>query len=60
MSNDDEEGVVGKVFLTALVLVVSPFVELVTAAAPIGTLGAVVAIAAIWGLDFPDEVDGGS
>lgn len=42
---------VGKVFLSAVVLALSPFVELVTGAAPFGALGATAALFTIWGME---------
>jgi|GEM_PF-2655441 len=52
MSEDSDRGFFGKLVLTGLVLIFSPFVELVTGAAPIGTTGAIVALSTIWGFDL--------
>ena len=52
MMSEEGNSLFGRLILTVIVLVLSPFVEIVTLAAPIGTVGAVVALAAIWGLDL--------
>jgi hypothetical protein len=48
-------GFFGKLVMTAIVLALTPFTELVTGAAPIGSLGALTALAVIWG--FEDEAE---
>lgn len=56
--NGDESGdsgFFGKLIMTAIVLALTPFTELVTGAAPIGSLGALTALAVIWG--FEDEAE---
>lgn len=51
----DEAGLLGKLVLTGVVLFIAPFTELGTGPAPIGTLGALVSLALIWGFD--DEAE---
>ena len=62
MSDDDGDGLLAKLIATAVVLAISPFTELGTGPAPIGTLGAAAALAIIWGFPLPvgDDSGGGS
>jgi len=50
---DNDPSLIGKIFLTGVVLFFAPFVEIGSGAFPAGTAGAIVALAVIWG--FEDE-----
>jgi len=56
-SNEDQEdsGLLGKLIMTAIVLAASTLTEIGTGPAPIGTVGAIIGLAAIWG--FEDEAE---
>jgi len=58
MSEDD--GLLGKLVMSVIVLAFSPFIEIVTGAAPIGAATALFSLTAIWGVDTgvePEDVE---
>jgi hypothetical protein len=50
-----DDSLTGKLIMSAVVILLTPFTEIATGAAPIGSIGAVVALAAIWG--FEEEAE---
>jgi len=55
--NNDEAGTGEKIAASAIILILTPPVEIVTGFAPIGTAGAVTLLAGIWGLPLLDGAD---
>jgi len=56
----DDDGLFGKLVMSAIVLAFSPFIEIVTGAAPVGAATALFSLAAIWGVDTgvePEDVE---
>jgi len=54
-SDGGDEGVLGKLVMSAFIIAITPITEIATGAAPLGIAGAGVALAMIWG--FEDEAD---
>jgi len=49
--SDGSSTLLGKLVMTGIILFVAPFTELGTGPAPIGTFGAIVGLALVWGFD---------
>jgi len=52
---DEDTGTLGKLILSAAVIVATPVTEVVTGAAPLGVIGGLTALVVIWAGD-PEEV----
>jgi len=55
MADDDDTGFIAKLIMSGVVIAASTLTEIGTGPAPIGSMGAIIGLALIWG--FEDEAD---